>query len=339
MICTNLKNIRIELRKLLGTAAIPLSDYELDSLINEYYRNIFPHKVNCSEFKGNFTQQTSATDSGEYSISEEYLDLKNPFTLDGEEIQIYTNKDRFFDQYPDDSEQYITSPTLAIGTSSKTSIANSAFTYMVSTENFRYQKAAAETILSGDTIPQSKYGTFSLKIDEDGTITVAEADDNDTGYSSAAEAVDALDAEDSESCFMGYVTVINTSGTFVPGTTELDATGVTATYTNGLISTRNKPEAMLYAENKIFVRPKANDIYLLQSSALIRPAELTADTSVLTNTQWGFAIALGTAITYLTMNGGIQKATELSVLFADQINNINNKTFVQVSQAGIERNW
>ena len=89
--------------------------------------------------------------------------------------------------YPED-EQYITEPTLVIGTTNAACIRHSAFVYEI--DGVSYSKDAGEvTLLELATVPQNKYGAFSLAIDSDGDITVSEADGNEDGYDSAGEAV------------------------------------------------------------------------------------------------------------------------------------------------------
>lgn len=329
---------RTEFRDLTGRPeTTDISDANVNNLLNDYWQNYFPIDSDCAQFHGDWTQELSATDDGDYDIASTVLELRAPFTIDGDKIKVYTNKDKFFSDYPDNFEQFITSPALAIGSTSAAAIANSAFKYDIS--GYRYSKDAAETALSGDTIPQNKYGAFCLKINSSKTITVYEADDNATGYDSITKAIDGLPDEDSDSCYMGYVVVINTSGTFIPGTTLLSASGVTDTYTNGVPSQRNKPLSVLIEDDKVYVRPKANDYFLLKSASIDKPDAMSGDSSVLPDIMWGSVIPIGAAMLFLTSIGQVDKAKELQSIFDYKMNFIRGKRTAQIHQGGVERAW
>lgn len=292
-----LSEIRSLVRTLTGRPdTSQITNDDLDDKINDYYQNHFPMFVDVPELRGWFTQETSATDSGEYSLEATILNLIKPFTIDGAEINRFDDQSLFFKQYPrmDDGAAFVkTAPGLAIGTT-KTKVANDAFKYEI--DGYSYSKAAAETILSGDTIPQSKYGAFRLDIDSDGTISIVEASNNSTGYDTPALAIEGLEPESSTAACMGYVTVVNTSGTFVPGTTELDASGVTATYTDRKYGDRDEPTDALIYGGTLYIRPKADDIYLFEAPKIIKPDELDSDNAVPLDVRWGPAIAYGTAL-------------------------------------------
>jgi hypothetical protein len=333
-----LSEIRAEFRLLTGrSTTAEISDSDVNDLINDYYQNNFPEDAKVANFDTDFTQETSPSDSGEYSLSSGYNAIKEPVTINDEPILLYLDRNKFIEDYPD-SEQYITSPTLAIGVSSKAAVLNAAFKYSIQGDS--YSKSSVETALSGDNIPQSKYGAWSLKIDENGTITVTEADDNATGYLTAALAIQGLPDDDSDSALMGYVTAVNTAGVFIPGTTLLDAGGVTATYTNGLASSRNIPLAALIHNNKLFLRPKPDDIYLFRAASQgTRPSVLSTDTDVPSDVKWGSAIALGASILYLNSNGEQERVEELMPIFKYRINSIARKKLIQLSQRYVEPNF
>ncbi len=133
-----------------------------------------------------------------------------------------------------EDEQFITDPTLVIGTSDTKKVKHSDFDYQIN--QFAYSKASSEVDLTGSAVPEDKYGAWSLKIDSDGDITVAAATDNVTGYDTPRKALEALSSSDSESSYIGYVTVMKSDGAFTPATTALDASNVTATFTDARIS-------------------------------------------------------------------------------------------------------
>jgi len=123
----------------------------------------------------------------------------------------------------------ITKTGIAIG-STVQNVANGAFDYLIG--GVRYSKAAvaAGTALSGDTLPDGKYGAWALEIGVDGTVDILPAADNGTGYASEADAIAGIPAASADHAIMGYVTVLTSGATFEPGTTGLDAATVTDKY-------------------------------------------------------------------------------------------------------------
>ncbi len=293
-----------------------ITDDDIDVRINDYYVNQFSKQVRTDDFQADFNNDTSATDSGEYSLPSNINWLHEPVHLNGsrqshnfrrsrrgsigsnQELILYRDQDRFWELYPEADRDLTTPPTLAIGTGDTTKVLNSAFSYTIG--SYVYSKASVETTLSGDTIPQGKYGAFLLTIDDDGDITVTDGATNSTGWDTVAQAIDDLTSRPADSVIMGFVTVINSGGTFVPGTTALDAATVTDTYTDGDPDLRNIPEACLVIGRKLFVRPKPDDIYRIKfPMTLKRPDSLDSDSSAVFNEEWGTAIAIGDAIAYL----------------------------------------
>lgn len=124
-------------------------------------------------------------------------------------------------------------PLLAIGTT-PANVENVAFDYTVA--GIRYTKAAvaAGTAPGNDVVPVDTYGAVAFDIDAAGTITVAEAADNVTGYASAALAVADIPALAATKTRMGTVSVIRaTAGAFTFGTTSLADGDTTVAYTDG----------------------------------------------------------------------------------------------------------
>lgn len=310
-----------------------ISDDSVAALINDYLVNYFAGDVGADEFNTFLTQALSATDDGVYALAQNIDRLDDPVTINGNPITFYRDRELFFTGnylhghyhrfsgfslttlhsshfHKFEDEQFITDPTLAEG-SDTAKVANSAFDYLIN--DFAYSKAASEVALSGDTVPQNKYGAWSLKIDEDGDITVAEADDNATGYATPRLALEDLGSSDSESAYMGYITVISTdSGGFVPGTTALDDSAVTATFTDGRFENRTTPvTALLYGQN-LYVHPKPNDIYVLKALSISdRPTALDTNDE-LADPKHGPAVARGSAILYLGPRGGQERIAQLA---------------------------
>ncbi len=335
-----LSEIRDAFRQHIGrTQTTDISDTDSNKEINDYYVNFFPEDAMVTNFDDFFTQETTPTDNGEYSLAQTIVKLMEPMTIDGVEITFYQDKNQFFIDYPDD-EQYITSPTLAIGSSDSTKVKNNAFKYDLNGTS--YSKASVETAFSGlATVPQNKYGAFSLKIDEDGTITIHEADDNTTGYNAPSLAIEGLASADSDTAYMGFVTVISTdSGGFVPGTTALDNGAVTDTYTDGKPSNRGTPLAALTVHNKLYLRPRPSDIHLFKAaSEMNRPAALSGDTVAPPDKKWGPMIALGAAIRYLATRGGQGRIAELKEITSYTLTSIQKKKRLQMRGRTAEPNF
>jgi len=314
-----LSEIRAEFRKLTGRSSTDdISDANADNAINDYWVNHFPTDARVDRFDGFFTQALAATDDGDYDLSTDVERLSDPVLIDTRDsstnhssgglghgrrstgntgLRLYTDRKDFFRTYPG-REQYVTAPGLAIGSGDSTKVLHDAFDYRIN--DYAYSKATSEVALTGSAIPEDKYGAWSLKIDTDGTITVAAASGNATGYATPRLALEALTASDGDSAFMGYVTVMKSDGAFTPATTALDAANVTDTYTDGLWETRKQPEACLLYGGKLYVRSKANDIYQLEFSDIgNRPTAFSGDASLPNDAKWGPMIAHGSAILYL----------------------------------------
>jgi hypothetical protein len=123
------------------------------------------------------------------------------------------------------------SPALGIG-STKTRVANDAFTFLVDGIPYSRSAIAAGTIPGNDVVPQGLYGAVAFDIGTNLVVDAVEAPDNATGYATAAEAVDALPAPADHHVRMGYVTATKSDGSFTFGTTDFDAANTTVAYTN-----------------------------------------------------------------------------------------------------------
>ena len=338
-----------------------ISDDSVAAFLNDYYVNYFANDAEVDEFNTFFTQALSATDDGVYALGQNIERLDDPVTINGNPIVFYRDRELFFTGnylhghyhrflgfnlttlhntqfHKFEDEQYITDPTLVIGTSDTKKVRHSSFDYLIN--NYTYSKVASEVALSGDTIPQNKYGAFSLKIDEDGDITVAEADDNVTGYATPRLALEDLGSSDSESAYMGYVTVISTdSGGFIPGTTALNDSAVTVTYTDGRFENRSTPvSALLYGTN-LYVQPKPNDIYELKALTIYdRPTALDTNDE-LADPKHGPAIARGSAILYLGPRGGQERITELAATTKHIFDSIRSDKIKRLLGRVVERSY
>lgn len=125
----------------------------------------------------------------------------------------------------------MSSSALAIG-STKTSVANGEVLYQYGGKIYRLAANAVGTILpSSGAVTQSKYQAFAVDVGIDGTVDIACAA-TAAGYTTAALAIAGLTAVATSHVRLGYITVIDSNSTFTPGSDNLDASGVTAAYTN-----------------------------------------------------------------------------------------------------------
>jgi len=123
-------------------------------------------------------------------------------------------------------------PLLDIGTT-PANVENVAFDYQIA--GVRYTKAAvaAGTAPGDDVVPVDTYGAVALDIDAAGTITIAEAAKNSTGYISAALALEGIPAVATGKARMGTVSVFrDTAGAFTFGATSLADGDTTVVYTD-----------------------------------------------------------------------------------------------------------
>jgi len=336
-----LSEIRTRWREDTGRSqTADISDVNVDKLINDYYVNHFPYDSGVDEFDIFVTQALSAVDNGEYTLSVDIDRLEDPVTLDGDRITMSRDREVFFSLYPE-GEQYITSPTLAIGTSDTTKVKHDAFDYRIDGTGYAYSKATSEIALSGDTIPQNKYGAFSFTINADGDITVNEASANSTGYASPKLALEGLSHATSDSCYMGYLVVYSTAaGGFVPGTTALDDSAVTDTYTDGKFELRGKPDAILLYGAKMFVRPKPDDIYQIRALSISdKPTAFADDNAVPADTLWGPAIARGAAMLYLEQVGDVERAAGLTKSTEYYFNSIRENRIKRLYDREVQRRY
>lgn len=308
-----------------------ISDNDVAALINDYYVNYFAGDAEVDEFNKFFTQALSATDNGIYALGQNVERLDDPVTINGNQIKLFRDRELFFGEdsrhghnhrflgfnlqtlhntqfHKFEDEQFITDPNLVIGSDTK-KVGHSAFDYSIN--DYSYSKSASEVDLTGDDVPQDKYGAWSLKIDTDGDITVAAANDNVTGYDTPRLALEALGSSDSSSAYMGYVTVTKSDGAFTPATTALNASNVTATFTDGRFENRTTPVTALLYGTDLYVHPKANDIYELKALTIYdRPTALVSDDE-LADPKHGPVVARGSAILYLGPRGGQERIAEL----------------------------
>ena len=125
----------------------------------------------------------------------------------------------------------VSKPGLAIA-STVQRVSNVAFTYTINRIQYAKAAVAAGVLPGNDTIPQNLYGAVALDIDSAGTVTIAEAAENSTGYASAALAIAGIPAVAADKVRMGTVTAIRTDGPFNFGTTALNVANSTVVYTD-----------------------------------------------------------------------------------------------------------
>lgn len=351
-----LSEIREEWRKLTGRPSIAqILDADVNKEINDYYVNHFPGDAKVDEFDVFFTQALSATDSGVYALASNIDRLDDPVTINGTQIILCRDREIFFGMHGHhhrfahfagqrtsfhhvqfEDEQFITDPGLAIGTSDTAEVKHDAFDYEIQEKS--YSKATSEVALTGNAIPSGKYGAWSLRIDTDGTITVAAAGDNATGYDTPRIALDDLTSSDSTSAYMGYVTVTKSDGAFTPATTSLSATNVTATFTDGKFENRAEPtEALLYGDS-LYVKPKANDIFQFKALSISdRPVAFADNDAVPNDARWGPVIAAKSASRFLKRFG--EDATNADAGVAEDMPSIRSDKIKRLLGQEVQRSF
>ncbi len=329
-----LLEIRTKYRGLIGRPSTgQISDSDSNDNINDYYRNQFPFEVDDELFREWFTQELTATDDGIYTLDESVLVIQEPVKVNGDD-QIFTmDHEKFFEEFPGNfTGAFVINDAgegLAIGTSSTSAAKNgNAFSYNIG-GNAYPEAVNTETELSGSTIPQNKYGAWRLEIDVDGTVSIQAADDNATGYATVGLAVQGLRDESSTKAALGYVTAINTAGTFIPGTTSLSAANVTSTFTDGWNSKRGRPSWVLLFDQQLYIEQKSDDFRELKAPYLRKPTELTSDSSTPEDVRWGEIIAYGAAISFLNGEQDTAGVSEILPKFLDLIRKISEKAYRQ----------
>ena len=347
-------------RKHTGRSEVAdISDADVIDIINDYYVNYFPSDGEVDEFNTFYTQELTATDDGVYEIPQSVDRFDDPVTINGNEIKFFRDRELFFTNNNLDSrnryygfdylsynnlhttkfedEQFITAPTLTIGSSDVTKVKYIDFSYSIN--NYAYSADSDEVALTGSAVPAGLYGAWSLKIDEDGTVAVSEATSNSVGYLTPRLALEALTASDSESSYMGYVTATKSTGSFSPNTDDLDDAAVTATFTDGRFESRTTPiSALLYGQN-LYVWPKPNDTYQFKALQIAdRPTALTAGQAV-ADLRWGPMIPLGASILYLNGVHDDQRAAELTTMMAYRKANIRSDKIKRLLGGVPQRNF
>ena len=359
MAVQTLAEIRARWREDTGRSdTADISDSDVNTLINEYYTTLFSSDAKVDEFDQFFTQALSATDTGIYALSQDVDRFDDPVTINSSEIVLYRDREIFFgshghhhhflhghfhgarttlhNQFED--EQFITDPTLAIGVSGTEKVLHAAFDFEVQSKS--YSKATSEVALTGSAIPAGLFGAWSLRIATDGTITVTAATGNGTGFLTPMIALDALTTSDAESAYMGYVTVTKSDGAFTPDTTALDASNVTATFTDGRFENRAEPTAALLFGQNLYLRPKPNDIYEFKAIQIAkRPTALVNDADAVADPKWGPAIARGAAIIYLESRGGQQRIADLARTSKHFIDSIRSDKIKRLFGQEIQRSF
>jgi hypothetical protein len=125
----------------------------------------------------------------------------------------------------------ISSPGLAIGTTPE-NVSNVAFSYTVNGIQYSKAAVAAGVAPGNDVIPVDTYGAVALDIDSAGTVTIAEATANATGYATSALALAGIPDLGANKARMGTVSVMRTGGGFTFGTTALSDATTTEVYTD-----------------------------------------------------------------------------------------------------------
>lgn len=324
-----LSTLRSRWRSVTGRGSTnDIADADVNTRLNEYAQLRLPFEVNFDSIQADWTQEADAADDGEYTLGQAVLDINEPVLCNGSELAIYHDKEQFFKDYPlYADEDFITPPTLVIGTTSAAKVKNSAFKYRIG--DYTYSKASAETTMSGDSVPANHWGAWLLEIDEAGTITLTAATANSSGYDTMKEALEALTTTGTAYAVMGYL-LIYTTATFTPGTTLFSAATVTDYFTDGNPRFRNIPNACCVAGGKMFIRPLPNDIYLLRAVLSVsRLTALSQDADTVHDDILAQLIVYGAAIEYLSEKGEADRVAELLPIYDRYKSHVDEKRIKQ----------
>lgn len=126
------------------------------------------------------------------------------------------------------SSQTLSSAGLVINAASSPLVKTGAAATVAVAQGIPVSIAAATALpaLAGTTIPQNGFGIAVFYVDRTGTLTTAMA----TPATTLAAVV--WPPAQVGKATLGFVIITPASATFIPGTTALDAAGVTATYVN-----------------------------------------------------------------------------------------------------------
>jgi hypothetical protein len=326
-----LSTLRTRWRAVTGRSSTnDIADADVNTRLNEYMQLRLPFEVELDSLEADWTQETDAADDGEYTLGQAVLDVNEPVMCNASELSIYHSKERFFQDFPlYADEDFITPPTLVIGTTSAAKVKNSAFKYKIG--DHTYSKASTETAISGDNLPANHWGAWLLEIDAAGTILVTPASANSTGYDSMKAALEALTGTGSTYAIMGYV-LIYTTATFIPATTLFSAAAVTDYFADGDPGMRNIPGACCIAGGKMWIRPLPNDIYLLRAVLSVsRLTALSEDTDTVHDDILAQLIVYGAAIEYLSERGQTERMMELIPIYERYQSHVDSKRIKQDS--------
>jgi len=121
---------------------------------------------------------------------------------------------------PTSADGLLTATVLSIG-STDTSVATTAFQFLIDRVAYAKAAVAAGTALAAGTIPQDKWGIYRLVIGTNGTIDVlAGAANFTTGYDDEAAAIAALPAVTASHVDMGHFAVLTAVGSPFVGNTD-----------------------------------------------------------------------------------------------------------------------
>ena len=99
-----LSTIRDKVRVVTGRLNTnQMADDTIDNYINNYYQYVLPVDIGLEELETWF-YMTTVSGQGSYPLDSNMQTIKPPITIDGSEINVYTDAQYFFSLYPRDSE-------------------------------------------------------------------------------------------------------------------------------------------------------------------------------------------------------------------------------------------
>lgn len=96
---------------------------------------------------------------------------------------------------------------------------------------------------------------------------------------------------------------------------------------------RGKPIAALLYNRKVYLRPKADEVFTFKAASKIKPDALSNNDSVPLNVEWGPAIAQGTAVLIKQRKRDLEAVGELAAVYQTMINIINRRDLKQMASS------
>lgn len=289
----SLSEIREKTRQLSGRlSAVETSNDQIDEYINKYFQYEFPAEVKLNR---NYTFYEFTTDYGvsSYDFSSSYTNFIPEATIDRLDINLYQNPDVFYDNVPENVQRF----TTWTGDGSTVSFSN---TY---SNNVPMQ---AGSVVVDDTVEKF--------VDDGSNVLVS-----------------------SLSGTNGSVTYTTGAVSVTFATAPTSGQGI---YCSFIEETLGQPTDVLMFENKFRFYPVPDRAYRFRIKAwtllYVKPlsgankASFTLASDRPLHDEWGPAIAMGAARRICSDFGEMDRYSELTALYKEQINLILARTYIDL---------